>query len=135
MDCKTATKVYLAGDPLTQIRELFPETWAFLEAQAKAFVSRQPDGFDTAVKEKTGSLGFDFRLTHRDDRDRLTQDLSELLGDVTSRLLLEKHFSGVVGQTLHFSTICCSSHLTTGRELTLEEVLPIQRAAVQLQDF
>ena len=135
MDCKTATKVYLAGNPLTKIQELFPETWAFLEAQANAFVTRKPDEFDAAVKAKTGSLGFDFRLTHRDDRDRLTQDLSELLGDVTSRLLLERHFSGVVGQTLHFSTICCSSHLTTGRELTLDEVLPIQKAAVQLQDF
>ncbi len=135
MDCKTATKVYLAGDPLAKIQELFPETWAFLSKQAQAFVQQQPDEFDRAVKAKTGDLGFAFRLTHRDDRDRLTQDLSELLGDVTSRLLLEKHFSEQVGQTLHFSTICCSSHLTTERELTLEEVLPIQTAAVQLQDF
>ena len=89
MDCKTATKVYLAGNPLSKIQELVPETGAFLEAQAIAFVAHKPDEFDTAVKAKTGSLGLDFRLTHRDDRDRLTQDLSELLGDVTSRLLLE----------------------------------------------
>jgi hypothetical protein len=135
MDCKTATKVYTAIDPLLKIQELFPETWAFLAAQAKAFVTTQPDPFDTAVKEKTGALGFNFRLTHRDDRDQLTQDLSELLGDVTSRLLLEQHFSAQVGKTLHFSTICCSSHLTTDRELKLEEVLPIQKAAVLLQDF
>jgi hypothetical protein len=135
MDCKTATQVYLAGDPLTKIQELFPETWSFLAAQAAAFVQGQPDDFDQAVKDQTGDLGFAFRLTHRDDRDRLTQDLSELLGDVTSRLLLEKHFSEQVGQALHFSTICCSSHLTTERALTLEEVLPIQQAAVQLQDF
>jgi hypothetical protein len=135
MDCKTATKVYLAGDPLLKIQELFPETWAFLADQAQAFVAHQADAFDTAVKEKTGDLGFRFRLTHRDDRDKLTQDLSELLGDVTSRLLLEQHFSTQVGKTLHFSTICCSSHLTTDRELKLTEVLPIQKAAVQLQDF
>ena len=135
MDCKTATKVYLAGDPLAKIQELFPDTWAFLESQAKAFVSATADDFDSAVKEKTGDLGFNFRLTHRDDRDKLTQDLSELLGDVTSRLLLERHFSAIVGKKLHFSTICCSSHLTTEQELTLEQVLPIQKAAVQLQDF
>lgn len=135
MDCKTATQVYLAADPLLQIQTLFPEAWDFLTAQAQAFVKGQKDAFDSAVKEKTGPLGFKFRLTHRDDRDALTQDLSELLGDVTSRLLLEQYFSQQVGQTLHFNTICCSSHLTTERELKLEEVLPIQQAAVQLQDF
>ena len=101
MGFKTVTKVYLAGNPLSKIQELFPETWVFLEAQAIAFVAHKPDEFDTAVKAKTGSMGFDFRLTHRDDLDRLTQDLSELLGDVTSRLLLEKHFSGILGRCIN----------------------------------
>ncbi|PMB14247.1 hypothetical protein CI592_00020, partial [Fischerella thermalis CCMEE 5328] len=98
-----------------------------------AYVQKKPDKFDAAVKEIVGETPFQFRMVHRDDRDQLTKDLSDLLGDITSRLLLEKHFSEVVGQPVFFSTICCNSHLTSDHELTLEEVLPLQRAAVKLQ--
>ncbi|MEB3293691.1 MAG: hypothetical protein VKJ24_11070 [Synechococcales bacterium] len=133
MDCKTATQVYQGNQPLAQIQALFPATWAFLEQQAWAFVRQQSDPFDGAVRKIVGDPGFQFRLVHRDDRDQITHDLSQLLGDVTSRLLLEQHFSQLVGQPLHFSSLCCSSHLTTGRELTLAEVLPLQKAAIQLQ--
>jgi hypothetical protein len=133
MDCKTATKVYKTDNPLDNIRRIFPEAWSFLENQAFAFVQSKADGFDTEIKKMVGATPFQFRITHRDDTEQLTKDISELLGDITSRLLLEQHFSKVVGQRLYFNTICCSSHLTSDRELTLEEVLPIQKAAVQLQ--
>ncbi|KOP25807.1 hypothetical protein AMR41_13960 [Hapalosiphon sp. MRB220] len=133
MDCKTATLVYQTENHLEKIREIFPEAWKFLEEVSFAYVQKKPDKFDSAVKEIVGEKPFQFRMVHRDDRDQLTKDLSDLLGDITSRLLLEKHFSEVVGQQLFFSTICCNSHLTSDHELTLEEVLPLQRAAVKLQ--
>ncbi|MFM9266790.1 hypothetical protein [Tychonema sp. BBK16] len=140
MDCKTATLVYKTGNPLERIREIFPEAWSFLSAQAWAFVAGKEDEFDAEIKKAilfegcaNGQTPFQFRITHRDDTEQLTKDISELLGDITSRLLLEQHFSQVVGRTIYFSTICCSSHITTDRELTLDEVLPIQRAAVELQ--
>lgn len=133
MDCKTATLVYKTGDAIDNIRRLFPEAWEFLEHQAFAFVKHQQDEFDSQLKRLVGETAFQFRITHRDDTEQLTKDISELLGDITSRLLLEQHFAKIVGQPLYFHTICCSSHLTTERPLTLEEVLPIQRAAVQLQ--
>jgi hypothetical protein len=133
MDCKTATLVYKSNSPLEQIRNLFPEAWHYLAEQAIAFVQRQPDAFDGAVKEQVGQTAFAYRVTHRDDLESLTKDLSELLGDITSRLLLEQHFSGVVGQPVFFSTVCCSGHITADHELTLAEVLPIQCAAIQLQ--
>lgn len=133
MDCKTATLVYKTGDPIENIRRIFPEAWAFLEHQASAFVRHQADEFDSQLKKLVGETPFQFRITHRDDTEQLTKDIAELLGDITSRLLLEQHFSRIVGQPIFFNTICCSSHLTTDREITLEEVLPIQRAAVQLQ--
>jgi hypothetical protein len=133
MDCKTATKVYASGDPLVNIQGLFPETWAFLETQVRDYVAGKADKFDSDVRSIVGPTHFKYRMTHRDDRDRLTQDLSELLGDITSRLLLEKHFSAIASQPLYFSTICCSSHLTADHELTLDEVLPLQKASVQLQ--
>lgn len=133
MDCKTATLVYKTGNPLDKIQEIFPEAWSFLSAQAWAFVALKDDEFDGEIKKAIGPTPFQFRITHRDDTEQLTKDISELLGDITSRLLLEQHFSQVVGRTLYFSTICCSSHITTDRELTLDEVLPIQRAAVELQ--
>ncbi len=140
MDCKTATLVYETGNPLEKIRQIFPEAWNFLTAQALAFVALKDDAFDAEIKKSilsegcaNGKTPFQFRITHRDDTEQLTKDISELLGDITSRLLLEQHFSQVVGRPLYFSTICCSSHLTADRELTLDEVLPIQRAAVKLQ--
>ncbi|MFB2771361.1 hypothetical protein ACE1AT_19035 [Pelatocladus sp. BLCC-F211] len=133
MDCKTATLVYQTENHLEKIREIFPEAWNFLEEVSFAYVQKKPDKFDAAVKEIVGEKPFQFRMVHRDDRDQLTKDLSDLLGDITSRLLLEKHFSQVVGQQVFFSTICCNSHLTSDHELTLEEVLPLQRAAVKLQ--
>ncbi|BAU07213.1 hypothetical protein NIES592_14895 [Fischerella major NIES-592] len=133
MDCKTATLVYQGENHLEKIQEIFPEAWKFLEEVSFAYVQKKPDKFDAAVKEIVGETPFQFRMVHRDDRDQLTKDLSDLLGDITSRLLLEKHFSEVVGQPVFFSTICCNSHLTSDHELTLEEVLPLQRAAVKLQ--
>ncbi|MDZ8056404.1 MAG: hypothetical protein RMX68_014470 [Aulosira sp. ZfuVER01] len=133
MDCKTATLVYQTENHLEKIREIFPEAWKFLEEQSFAYVQSKKDNFDSAVKDLVGETKFKFRMVHRDDKDQLTKDISELLGDITSRLLLEKHFSEVVGQKVFFSTICCSSHLTADHELALEEVLPIQRAAVKLQ--
>lgn len=133
MDCKTATLVYETGNPLENIRKMFPEAWQFLTDQSAAFVAGKDDAFDAEIKKSIGKTPFEFRITHRDDTEQLTKDISELLGDITSRLLLEQHFSQVVGRPLYFSTICCSSHLTADRELTLDEVLPIQRAAVKLQ--
>ncbi|MEG3858530.1 hypothetical protein [Microcoleus sp. herbarium12] len=133
MDCKTATLVYETGNPLENIRKMFPEAWQFLTAQSVDFVALKDDAFDAEIKKSIGKTPFGFRITHRDDTEQLTKDISELLGDITSRLLLEQHFSQVVGRPLYFSTICCSSHLTADRELTLDEVLPIQRAAVKLQ--
>lgn len=133
MDCKTATLVYQTENHLEKIREIFPTAWKFLEEQSFAYVQGKKDNFDSAVKDLVGETKFKFRMVHRDDKDQLTKDISELLGDITSRLLLEKHFSQLVGQKVFFSTICCSSHLTADHELTLEEVLPIQRAAVKLQ--
>lgn len=133
MDCKTATRVYASGDPLANIQALFPDAWAFLTQQVQAFLQQEGDRFDDAIKAKLGPTDFNYRIVHRDDEAQLTHDLQELLGDITSRLLLEEYFSAQAGRSLHFSTICCSSHLTTERELTLAEVLPIQTAAVAIQ--
>ncbi|BAY65862.1 hypothetical protein NIES22_59710 [Calothrix brevissima NIES-22] len=133
MDCKTATLVYQTENHLEKIREIFPEAWHFLQEQAFAYVQGKKDNFDSAVKDLVGETNFKYRMVHRDDKDQLTKDLGELLGDITSRLLLQQYFSELVGQKVFFSTICCSSHLTADHEMTLEEVLPIQRAAVKLQ--
>jgi hypothetical protein len=135
MDCQTATLVYQGENHLEKIRELFPEAWNFLEAAARAFVNNQPDKFDSEIRKIVGATSFKFRMMHRDDQEQLTKDIADLLGDITSRLLLEKYFSELVGQPVFFSTICCSSHLTSDHLLTLAEVLPLQRAAVKLQSY
>jgi hypothetical protein len=133
MDCQTATRVYEADNHLEKIREIFPEVWEFLSEQALAYVQNKQHVFDTAVKKIVGETDFKFRIVHRDDQDQLTKDLGDLLGDITSRLLLERHFSAVVNQPIFFSTICCKSHITADHEMTLEEVLPLQIAAIKLQ--
>jgi hypothetical protein len=133
MDCQTATRVYEAENHLEKIREIFPEVWEFLSEQAIAYVQNKQHVFDTAVKKIVGETDFKFRIVHRNDQDQLTKDLADLLGDITSRLLLERHFSAVVSQPIFFSTICCKSHITADHEMTLEEVLPLQIAAIKLQ--
>ena len=133
MDCKTATLVYQTPNHLENIRGIFPEAWKFLEEVSFAYVQGKEDKFDSDIRNLVGEKPFKFRMVHRDDKDQLTKDLGDLLGDITSRLLLEKHFSSLVGQQVFFSTICCNSHLTADHELTLEEVLPLQCAAVKLQ--
>jgi hypothetical protein len=133
MDCQTATLVYKTENHLEKIQEIFPQAWAFLEAQAIAFVQGKADSFDSAVKQIVGETPIQYRVTHQDGRDQLSKDIAELLGDITSRLLLEQHFSQVLGRSIFFNTVCCDGHMTTDHALTLEEVLPIQRAAIQLQ--
>ncbi|MBW4509206.1 MAG: hypothetical protein KME64_22190 [Scytonematopsis contorta HA4267-MV1] len=133
MDCKTATLVYQTENHLENIKQIFPDAWDFLEQVSWDYVRASADKFDSAIREIVGEKPFKYRMVHRDDKDQLTKDLGDLLGDITSRLLLEKHFSAVVGQKVFFSTICCNSHLTADHELTLEEVLPLQCAAVKLQ--
>ena len=98
MDCKTATLVYQTENHLEKISEIFPEAWKFLEEVSFAYVQGKEDKFDSDIRNLVGEKHFKFRMFHRDDRDQLTKDLSDLLGDITSRLLLEKHFSQVVGQ-------------------------------------
>jgi hypothetical protein len=133
MDCKTAQQVYLTDTHITNIHDRFPIAFEFLAQQAKAFLERQPDRFDQAVKQIVGETHFPYRVVHQDEKTQLSQDISELLGDITSRLLIERHFSNQLGQPIFFSTVCCDGHITTDRALTLEEVLPIQCAAVTLQ--
>ncbi|MBW4668889.1 MAG: hypothetical protein KME60_16065 [Cyanomargarita calcarea GSE-NOS-MK-12-04C] len=133
MDCKTATLVYQTENHLEKIREIFPEAWDFLTEVSFAYAQGKEDKFDSEIRNLVGETPFKFRMVHRDDKDQLTKDLGDLLGDITSRLLLEKHFSLLVGQQMFFSTICCNSHITADHEMTLEEVLPLQRAAVKLQ--
>ncbi|MBE9028932.1 hypothetical protein IQ266_04040 [filamentous cyanobacterium LEGE 11480] len=133
MDCQTARQVYLTDTHVKNIRSRFPNAFAFLAQQAQAFLDRQPDRFDQAVKQIVGETRFPYRVVHQDEKTQLSQDISELLGDITSRLLVERHFSEKLGHTIFFSTVCCDGHITTDRALTLEEVLPIQCAAVTLQ--
>ncbi|MBD2327902.1 MAG: hypothetical protein B0A82_25800 [Alkalinema sp. CACIAM 70d] len=133
MDCQTARQVYLTQSHLENIRQRFPLAYEFLAQQAQAFLDRRPDDFDQAVKQIVGETPFPYRVTHQDEKTPLSKDISELLGDITSRLLLERHFSDQLGQPIFFSTVCCDGHITTDRALTLEEVLPIQCAAVTLQ--
>jgi hypothetical protein len=133
MDCQTARQVYLTAQHIQNICDRFPVAFEFLGHQARAFVDRRADAFDTAVKQIVGDADFPYRVTHQDEKTQLSQDISELLGDITSRLLLEQHFSQVVGQPIFFSTVCCDGHITTDRALTLAQVLPIQCAAVTLQ--
>jgi hypothetical protein len=133
MDCVTARKVYKTNDPLESIKEVFPEAWSFLDSQAQGMVNKTPDEFDTQVKEIVGNIDTEFRVTHRDDGDQLTHDIQELLGDITSRLLIEDHFSKKYNQTLYFNTVCCSGCVISNEPLDIKKSLTIQKAAVSVE--
>jgi hypothetical protein len=133
MNCQTATQVYSSTNPLTAIQEMFPEAWSFFLSESANLVNQRPDSFDTSVKNMVGPTSFDYRVVHRDDTDTLTIQVQELLGDITSRLLIEKHFSELLGKNIFFNTVCCSGHISSFKPLDLDEALVIQKAAIQLQ--
>jgi hypothetical protein len=133
MNCQTATKVYSSNHPLETIKQIFPEAWSFFESESQNLANKVPDTFDTAVKEIVGQSDFDYRVVHRDDTDTLTVQVQELLGDVTSRLLIENHFSDILGRSIYFSTVCCSGCISAFKPLNLDESLVIQKAAIKLQ--
>jgi hypothetical protein len=132
MDCKTATQVYSSGNPLQNIKHFFPVAFDFLDSECKAYCNKQADSFDTQVKAIVGQTEFDYRIVHRDDKDNLTTQIQELIGDLTSRLLLQDHFSDKYSKQMYFCTMCCSSHNISSKQLTTEESLILQKAAVSL---
>ena len=133
MDCPTATRVYSTGNPLANIQSEFATAWNFLDSECNSFVNKLNDSFDTQVKNIVGSTDFDYRIVHRDDKDNLTVQIQELIGDLTSRLLLQDHFSAKYNNQMYFCTMCCSSHSISNRMLTTDEALRLQKAAVSLQ--
>ena len=135
MDCLTATKVYSSNNPLSKIQELFPEAWSFFTTESKNLIKKEANSFDSQVKEIVGQTDFDYRVVHRDDKDTLTMQIQELLGDITSRLLIQDYFSKQIGQNIYFNTVCCSGHISSRKDLNLEESLKIQKAAISIHNI
>ena len=107
MNCETATKVYSSTFPLLTIEELFPLAWQFLIIQSNNFVEKRTNSFDRKVHELVGSKDFAYLTTHRENEDELSKELQELIGDLTSKLLLEDYFSKLVNKKLYFGLLCC----------------------------
>lgn len=135
MNCQTATQVYSSINPLSKIQEIFPEAWSFFEIETKNLQNKAEDGFDNQVKEIVGKIDFDYRVVHRDDTETLTIQVQELLGDITSRLLIEDHFSKQIGQSIYFNTVCCSGCISSFKPLEITDSLKIQKAAITIHSY
>jgi hypothetical protein len=134
MNCVTATEVYKSSNPLAKIEELFPQAWEFFNNQLNSFIKKEDDIFDTEVKKIVGDLDLDFRIVHRDDVDNLTVQIQELLGDITSRLLIEEYFTNLVKRPIYFNTFCCSGCMISDKPISLRKAKIIQEAAISLQN-
>jgi hypothetical protein len=131
MDCNTAKLVYSSSRPIDKIRELFPEVFEYLESRALEFFTFKQHPFDSKVKSMVELNNINYRVVH--GTSSLIGSLQELLGDVTSRMLIEDYFSTQYQGPIYFNTICCDGHISSDRELTLQEALAIQTAAIKIE--
>jgi hypothetical protein len=133
MNCETATIVYSTSNPLDKIKELFPLAWDFLELQTINFRYGYTNQFDIAVQKLVGAKDYRYLTHHRENEDELSIQLQELIGDLTSKLLLQKYFSDLIEKQIFFGLLCCDGHITTDHELSLDEALEFQKAAIQIR--
>lgn len=133
MNCEIATIVYSSITPLTKIAELFPLAWEFLRSESKSFASRSTNNFDTRLHSIVGDLiPYHYLGNHRDNESALSLELQELIGDMTSKLLLQTYFSKEIGMPIHFALLCCDGHISTDTELTLDYAFLLQKAAITI---
>jgi hypothetical protein len=133
MNCEIATIVYSHSNPLAKIQEIFPLAWNFLNNESLDYLNSTTNDFDYRLSQIVGTVDFKFLGNHRVNESELSHQLQELIGDLTSRLLLEDHFSNLIGTPIHFALLCCDGHLSTDRELTLKEALAFQKAAITIR--
>ncbi len=134
MDCEKARQVYVGGPDqyIDQVKEMFPKAYEWLSELAKKTVQgtgKHP--FHKKVVEMAGDGPY--YLEHGDDNDPVFKEVHELLSDLTGMHLINKHFSGIHGTKLSFSNICCSSCKCVKGEMSIEKIMRIQYAAVQVE--
>jgi hypothetical protein len=133
MNCEIATEVYSQPDPLSKIRELFPIAWKFLQDESNDFATLQTNTFDMQMHLIENPRSYHYLSNHRTNESELSYQLQELIGDMTSKLLLEEHFSKLIRKPIHFGLLCCDGHISTDRELTVSEALKMQKAAITIR--
>ena len=116
MDCADARKVYLSDNPTKTIIDLFPLAFAELQLLVDGLAGKVQDKFNELVHQRAVDVHngrSNYFIRHRTDAEdsEVSRQLQEVIGDETSRRLLEKFFSDLnsYGPTLHFSLICCNS--------------------------
>ncbi len=139
MDCADARKVYLSDNPTKTIIDLFPLAFAELQLLVDGLAGKVQDKFNELVHQRAVDVHngrSNYFIRHRTDAEdsEVSRQLQEVIGDETSRRLLEEFFSDLnsYGPTLHFSLICCNSCTVSNRVLCLHEMVEIQRVAVQI---
>ncbi|MGL4758031.1 MAG: hypothetical protein ACRCXZ_01745 [Patescibacteria group bacterium] len=133
MDCLTAQLVYLHENPIGQIQSIFPEAWTFLEKAAYDFTNNNTNKFNDLLHNAIGQKPYQYHSEYRNGDSKLSHDLQELIGDLTSRTLLEHHFSKLTNKSIYFGLLCCDSHISTDKPLSLHDCLLLQRAAIQIE--
>jgi hypothetical protein len=92
------------------------------------------DKFNHLVHDQVGPTSVPYFITHRTDADdsETSRQLQEVVGDETSRRLLERHFSNIYGHPVRFSLICCNGCNCSAGEMDLDELIRVQTAAVAI---
>jgi hypothetical protein len=139
MNCTQAKKVYLSDNPLQEILSLFPKAMSHISYLVHGLVQGdEKDKFNQLVHDAVGDKLHEntkFFISHRAsaEKDQLSHDLQEIIGDETSRRLVEKHFSSQVGEPIHLTLICCDACSAANKPMCLHELMDVQRAAVQIE--
>ncbi len=132
MDCKTAQHVWNHnGGLISGLNCRMPGLMVHLTELAASFGSKKPDIFDTAVKNIAGEGGY--RVIHCDGESQMAKWVHDVIGDkVANRIVTEaiKKMTGI--QDLEFSNVCCNGCQISDGNLSPEQELTIQLAAVSL---
>jgi len=134
MNCKDARKVWGHPEgPVEGVRKLFPMAFERIHLVAKGFAHKLENPFNAAVQKDAKALGVTsyFYVTHGDDRDPVTEEVHAILGDTAVGQEISHYFSKLFGVSMRLGNICCSGCSGYSGDVTPEEIVAIQKAAIK----
>jgi hypothetical protein len=130
MDCKTAQHVWNhRGGLIAGLNCRMPGLMDHLAGLVKAFKENVPNGFDAAVKRRSGDGPY--RVTHEDGLSELSRWTHDVIGDAAACRALERELGARFGiPDLRLANVCCGGCKVSDGDLGDELDLAIQLAAV-----
>ncbi len=133
MNCVDARRVWKHPEGfIAGLKQYLPGVFERIEETVQNAYDGRSNPCLEAIKVKVGNrIRTPFFVHHAEDGDSIAEQVHDVLGDITAKLLLDEFFSQAYGTSIHLGNICCKGcTVSFGNHLTLEEALVLQIAAV-----